>query len=97
MLGLEREPVAFFEDLIDLMDVPLAVTGRPAGAERCSSRRTALFDRPRPPAREAHGLARYIFERVLGGEETAAQMPGIDGIVVDGGFLLDNRRWWCGL
>ena len=57
----------------------------------------ALFDGPGSPAREAHGLARYIFERVHDGEETAAQMPGIDGAVVDGVFLLDNRRWWCGL
>ena len=47
-----------------------------------SQLRAALFDGPCPPARETLGLARQVFQRAHDCEETAAQRPGIDGVVL---------------
>ena len=80
---LAGEPVAFFQDLVDLVDRPLAESGRPADAQGAPALRTALFFGPGPPEREAHGLARDVLQCIGDGEETADQRPGIDGAVVD--------------
>src|ERR671925_583740 len=44
--------------------------------------RTAHLDGACPPARQAPGLARQIFQRILDGGETAAQRLGIDRVIL---------------
>ena len=82
------QPVAFGQDLIDLMDLPLAVTRRRTEAQRRGEPRTARLDGPGPPARKAPGLARQVFKRELDGGEAAAQGHGIDGVIGDRVILL---------
>ena len=87
--------MAFGQDLVDLMGLPLAESRRPTDAYWRRELRTALFDGPGSPAREALGLARQVFQRILDGGETAAQRDRIDGIVFDGVILLrSGRRDW---
>ena len=89
------EPVAFFEDLVDLVVWPLAESRRPAGAQGAPAFRTALLVGTGLPAREAHRLARDVLQCIRDGEETADQRPGIDGAIVDGLIHVWNgwRNW----
>ena len=40
-------------------------------------------------------MALDVLQCIIDGEHAADQVPGIDGIVVDWGFLLDNGCRWC--
>jgi hypothetical protein len=55
----------------------------------------ALLEGPGSPACETYSLARYISQCIRDGDETADERPGIDGVVIDGDCLLDNRCWGC--
>ena len=73
-----REPVAFDEHMIDVMDGLPAVAGSTAGTKRRGELRILHFLTPCPPASEALGLVGQILERQLHGIEPAAQALGID-------------------
>src|SRR5262245_9204351 len=92
------EPVAFLQDLIDFVLVPLAESRWPAEAQGRFSLRMAILDGRVTPARIALRLARDVSKCRHYGEEPATQMPGIDGAVVD--FFYDNwrrgRKLWPG-
>src|SRR5690349_21212909 len=89
---LTEEPVAFFQDLIDLVDRLDAPAWRPAIAQRSLARGTALLFGFCEQARIALGLALHVCQRVHDCEEPPAQALGIDGAVIDG-LHRSGRRW----
>ena len=73
-VSLEREPVALFEDLVDLVLCPLAEARRPAGAQRAPALRPALFFGLGLPACEPHRVAGDVLQCIDRGEEAADQI-----------------------
>ena len=83
-VSIAGEPVALFEDLIDLVNVALAVTRRSPGAQGTPALRPALLFGLGLPACEPHGMALDVLQCIHDGQETTDQVLGIDGAVIDG-------------
>ncbi len=77
------EPVALFQDLVDFMLCPLAITRRPAGSHRTPALRTALFLGTRLPTGEPHGVAGDVIECIDNGHEAADEVLRTDHAVID--------------
>ncbi len=77
------QPVALFQDLVDLVLCPLAVTWWPAWAHGAPALRAALFLGTRLPACEPHGVARDVLKRIDDGHEAADQVLRTDHAVID--------------
>ena len=90
-LRIAGEPVTLFEDLVDLVNCPLAEARRPARAQRAPAFRTALFLGTGLPEREPHRVAGDVLNRIHDGHQAADEMGSTDHAVIDGSLLDDGR------
>ncbi len=77
------QPVALFQDLVDLVLCPLAESGRAPRAHGTPALRTPIFLGTRLPAGEPQGVARDVLQRIDNGHEAADEVLRTDHAVID--------------